>query len=258
MATLKATIVVAEDDRAIRVALTNLLELEGYDVIAFPDGQAASDWLHTVEPKLLEGNATVASPGVPIPASGTGSSGNPPDLLIFDVMMPYLDGLTLCRRLRAKGVVTPILMVTARTETLDRVSGLDAGADAYVAKPFEPDELLANVRSLLRRIAMHTEVTPMLTVSDLRIDEAARRAWRGNRELELTKTEFELLVMLARNVGMVLTHTSIYESVWQYDFGPDSKTLQVYISYLRRKLDLPDEAPLLHTVRGVGYSLRAT
>jgi two-component system, OmpR family, response regulator MprA len=244
-----ATIVVAEDDRAIRVALTNLLELEGYEVKAFADGQAASDWLHTVEPKLVEANTSFAVAGV---------SGNSPDLLIFDVMMPYLDGLTLCRRLRAKGVVTPILMVTARTETLDRVSGLDAGADAYIAKPFEPDELLANVRSLLRRIAMHTEVAPMLTVNDLRIDEAARRAWRGNRELELTKTEFDLLVMLARNVGMVLTHTSIYENVWQYDFGPDSKTLQVYISYLRRKLDLPDESPLLHTVRGVGYSLRVT
>jgi two-component system, OmpR family, response regulator MprA len=242
-----ATIVVAEDDRAIRVALTNLLELEGYEVVAFADGQAASDWLHTVVPKLLDAKAVPAL--VP---------GNPPDLLIFDVMMPYLDGLTLCRRLRAKGVVTPILMVTARTETLDRVSGLDAGADAYIAKPFEPDELLANVRSLLRRIAMHTEVTPMLSVGDLRIDEAARRAWRGARELELTKTEFDLLVMLARNVGMVLTHTSIYENVWQYDFGPDSKTLQVYISYLRRKLDLPDESPLLHTVRGVGYSLRVT
>jgi two-component system, OmpR family, response regulator MprA len=249
-----ATIVVAEDDRAIRVALTNLLELEGYDVIAFADGQAASDWLHTVEPKLLEVNATAAGAA----SASAVASGNPADLLIFDVMMPYLDGLTLCRRLRAKGVLTPILMVTARTETLDRVSGLDAGADAYIAKPFEPDELLANVRSLLRRIAMHTEVTPVLTVSDLRIDEAARRAWRGSRELELTKTEFDLLVMLARNVGMVVTHTSIYENVWQYDFGPDSKTLQVYISYLRRKLDLPDESPLLHTVRGVGYSLRAT
>ncbi len=238
-----ATIAVAEDDRAIRVALTNLLELEGYTVVAFADGQAASDWIHTVEPKLANGE------------SGTVGA---PDLMIFDVMMPFLDGLTLCRRLRAKGVLTPILMVTARTETLDRVSGLDAGADAYIAKPFEPDELLANVRALLRRVAMHTDVSSILSVGDLRIDEAARRAWRANRELDLTKTEFDLLMMLARNAGMVVTHTSIYETVWQYDFGPDSKTLQVYISYLRRKLDGPGEAALLHTVRGVGYSLRAS
>ena len=240
-----ATIAVAEDDRAIRVALTNLLELEGYTVVAFSDGQAASDWIHTVEPVLVAGQAEGDAP--------QGAA----DLMIFDVMMPYLDGLTLCRRLRAKGVLTPILMVTARTETLDRVSGLDAGADAYIAKPFEPDELLANVRALLRRVAMHTEVSSVLSVGDLRIDEAARRAWRATRELDLTKTEFDLLVTLARNAGMVVTHTSIYETVWQYDFGPDSKTLQVYISYLRRKLDGPDEAALLHTVRGVGYSLRA-
>jgi two-component system, OmpR family, response regulator MprA len=244
-----ATIVVAEDDRAIRVALTNLLELDGYTVVAFADGQATWDWLRNVEPKLMDNDPTATTSVV--------AHSPAPDLLILDVMMPYLDGLTLCRRLRAKGVLTPILMVTARTETLDRVSGLDAGADAYIAKPFEPDELLANARSLLRRIAMHTDVSSVLSVGDLRLDEAARRAWRGSRELELTRTEFDLLAMLARNAGMVVTHTSIYETVWQYDFGPDSKTLQVYISYLRRKLDLPDESPLLHTVRGVGYSLRA-
>ncbi len=171
-------------------------------------GQAASDWLHTADPKLKAGDS---------PVSGA------PDLLIFDVMMPYLDGLTLCRRLRAKGVLTPILMVTARTETLDRVSGLDAGADAYIAKPFEADELLANVRALIRRVAMHTEVSSALSVGDLRVDEAARRAWRSNRELELTRTEFDLLVMLARNAGMVVTHTSIYETVWQFDFGGSSR-----------------------------------
>jgi two-component system, OmpR family, response regulator MprA len=220
------TIVVAEDDRAIRVALTNLLELDGYTVVAFPDGQEAFDWL-----------------------SDEASPSPSPDLLVLDVMMPFLDGLTLCRRLRAKGTLTPILMVTARTETLDRVSGLDAGADAYIAKPFEPDELLANVRALLRRVAMHTDDVAQLSVGDLRLDEAARRAWRGARELDLTRT--------VRNRGAVLTHTAIYEAVWQYDFGPDSKTLQVYISYLRRKLDLPGEAPLLHTIRGVGYSVRA-
>jgi two-component system, OmpR family, response regulator MprA len=227
------TIVVAEDDRAIRVALTNLLELDGYTVIAFPDGQTAFEWL-------------------------SDETSSAPDLLVLDVMMPFLDGLTLCRRLRAKGNVTPILMVTARTETLDRVSGLDAGADAYIAKPFEPDELLANVRALLRRVAMYTDDIAQLSVGDLRLDEAARRAWRGSRELDLTRTEFDLLLALVRNRGAVLTHTAIYEAVWQYDFGPDSKTLQVYISYLRRKLDQPGEVALLHTVRGVGYSVRAS
>jgi two-component system, OmpR family, response regulator MprA len=229
-----STIVVAEDDRAIRSALTNLLELDGYGVAAFGNGQEASDWLHD-------------------------TSGEPhtADLLILDVMMPLMDGLTLCRRLRSSGVLTPILMVTARTETLDRVSGLDAGADAYLAKPFEPDELLANVRALLRRVAMHTDLPPMLNVGDLRVDEAARRAWRSDRELDLTRTEFDLLVVLVRNAGIVVTHSAIYESVWEYDFGPESKTLQVYISYLRRKLDQPGETPLLHTVRGVGYSVRA-
>ena len=224
-----ATVLVAEDDRAIRSALSTALELEGYVVVAFADGQAALDWL---------------------------SASNKAELLILDVMMPYLDGLSLCRKLRARGDVTPILMVTARTETPDRVSGLDAGADAYVAKPFDIEELMANVRALLRRVAMHSDVSTELTVGELRIDEAARRAWRGGRELELTRTEFELLVTLARNVGVVLTHAAIYENVWQYDFGPDSKTLQVYISYLRRKLDQPGDEPLLHTVRGVGYTLR--
>ena len=224
-----ATVLVAEDDRAIRSALSTALELEGYVVVAFADGQAALDWL---------------------------SASNKAELLILDVMMPYLDGLSLCRKLRARGDVTPILMVTARTETPDRVSGLDAGADAYVAKPFDIEELMANVRALLRRVAMHTDEPSEVSVGELRIDEAARRAWRGGRELELTRTEFELLVTLARNAGVVLTHAVIYENVWQYDFGPDSKTLQVYISYLRRKLDQPGEEPLLHTVRGVGYTLR--
>jgi two-component system, OmpR family, response regulator MprA len=227
------TVLYAEDDRAIRTALTTALELEGHDVVAFPDGQQALDWLSN------EANPHAA------------------DLIILDVMMPFLDGLTLCRRLRSRGDHTPILMLTARTETSDRVSGLDAGADAYLAKPFDIDELLANVRALLRRVSYHVDAAKELVIADLRVDEAARRAFRANRELDLTKTEFDLLVALARNTGVVVTHSSLYEQVWQYDFGPESKTLAVYISYLRRKLDLPDEAPLLHTVRGIGYTLRA-
>ena len=148
-------------------------------------------------------------------------------------------------------------MLTARTETSDRVSGLDAGADAYLAKPFDIDELLATVRALLRRVAFHADAPTSTKVGDLTIDDAARRAWRAERELDLTKTEFDLLSALARNAGIVMTHSALYEQVWQYDFGPDSKTLAVYISYLRRKLELAAESTMLHTVRGVGYSLRA-
>ncbi len=225
-----ATVMYAEDDRAIRTSVTTALELEGFDVVAFADGQAAQDWL---------------------------SSGQSPDAMILDVMMPFLDGLTLCRRLRSRGDHTPILMLTARTETSDRVSGLDAGADAYLAKPFDVDELLATVRALLRRVAFHADTPTSTKVGDLTLDDAARRAWRADRELDLTKTEFDLLSALARNAGIVMTHSALYEQVWQYDFGPDSKTLAVYISYLRRKLELAGEATMLHTVRGVGYSLRA-
>ena len=225
-----ATILYAEDDRAIRMSVTTALELEGFAVVAVNDGQAALDWIDT----------------------------NRADVIVLDVMMPFVDGLTVCRRLRARQDRTPILMLTARTETTDRVSGLDAGADAYLPKPFDVDDFLAHIRALLRRANYANDTVSELTIGDLRVDEAARRAWRAERELELTKTEFDLLAVLARNAGVVLTHSSLYEQVWQYDFGPDSKTLAVYVSYLRRKLELADESALLHTVRGVGYTLRAT
>lgn len=226
-----ATVLYAEDDRAIRTAVTTALELEGYEVVSVNDGQAALDWLDQ----------------------------RGADLIVLDVMMPFVDGLTVCRRLRGRRDRTPILMLTARTETSDRVSGLDAGADAYLPKPFDVDDFLAHVRALLRRATYAAdEVSNELTVGDLRVDESARRAWRGDRELELTKTEFDLLVALARNAGVVLGHSSLYEQVWQYDFGPDSKTLAVYVSYLRRKLEQPGESVLLHTVRGVGYTLRSS
>lgn len=224
-----ATILYAEDDRNIRMSVTTALELEGFTVVAVNDGQAALDWIDTQSA----------------------------DVIVLDVMMPFVDGLTVCRRLRARHDRTPILMLTARTETTDRVSGLDAGADAYLPKPFDVDDFLAHVRALLRRANYDNDMVSELSIGDLRVDEAARRAWRGERELELTKTEFDLLVVLARNAGVVLTHSSLYEQVWQYDFGPDSKTLAVYVSYLRRKLELADESALLHTVRGVGYTLRA-
>ena len=232
----RVRVLYAEDDRAIRSALTTALELEGYEVMAVGDGQQALDRLDAIS------------------ANGEAA----PDIIVLDLMMPFVDGLTVCRRLRSRRDYTPVLMVTARTEVSDRVSGLDAGADAYLPKPFDTDELLANLRALVRRANYGVETTAELQAGDVRVDEAARRAWRGGRELDLTKTEFDLLAVLVRNAGIVMTHTAIYEAVWQYDFGPDSKTLAVYMSYLRRKLELPDESAVIHTVRGVGYTLRTS
>jgi two-component system response regulator MprA len=224
-----ATIVIAEDDRAVRESVTRALELEGYTVTAVGDGAAALD--------------AANHPGV--------------DLLILDLGMPNVDGLTVCRRLRSAGSRIPILVLTARTEVSDRVSGLDAGADDYLPKPFSLDELFARVRSLLRRSTYDAEATTSeIMVADLRIDEASRRAWRAEREMELTKTEFDLLQLLATNAGVVLSHSTIYDRIWGYDFGPDSKALAVYIGYLRRKTEEGGESRLIQTVRGVGYTLR--
>ena len=221
-------VLLAEDDRAVREALVRALELEGHEVQAVNDGAAAL--------------AAVAC--------------DRPDLVILDWMMPVLDGLSVCRRLRAAGDRLPVLILTARAEVSDRVAGLDAGADDYLPKPFSLDELLARVRALLRR-ASPDDPDRQLRFADLVVEPAARRAWRGDRELELTKTEYELLEVLVRNAGIVCTHSMIYDRVWGYDFGPDSKTLAVYISYLRRKLEEGGETRILHTVRGVGYTVRA-
>jgi two-component system response regulator MprA len=224
-----AHLVIAEDDRAVRESVTRALELEGYSVTAVTDGVAALEV----------------------------ASGSDIDLLILDLGMPNMDGLTVCRRLRSAGSRLPILVLTARTEVSDRVSGLDAGADDYLPKPFSLDELLARLRSLLRRSTFDEADAPAtITIDDLVIDEAARRAWRGERELELTKTEFDLLELLARNTGVVLSHSSIYDQIWGYDFGPDSKALAVYIGYLRRKTEDGGETRIIQTVRGVGYTLR--
>ena len=226
---MSSRILLADDDRAIRESVTRALELEGYDVIAVTNGVAA-----------LDAAATHA-----------------PDALVLDVMMPTLDGLAVCRQLRTRGDHSPILILTARTEVSDRVSGLDAGADDYLPKPFSLEELLARIRALLRRTS-YDEPDRELHVADLRIDEAARRVWRGDREIELTKTEFELLQLLAHNAGIVLEHSTIYERIWDYDFGPESKALAVYIGYLRRKTEEDGEPRLIQTVRGVGYTLRET
>ncbi|MBK5222775.1 MAG: response regulator transcription factor [Acidimicrobiia bacterium] len=222
------SILVVDDDRAIRESLGRALRLEGYEVVLAPDGAAALELVRTAAPSAI----------------------------ILDVMMPNVDGLTMCRVLRAEGDRTPILMLTARTETSDRVAGLDAGADDYLPKPFELDELLARVRALLRRAQPLDEVDA-LEVADLRIDPSSRRVWRGGDEIELTRTEFDLLALLVRNQGIVLDHSTIYDRIWGYDFGPDSKNLAVYISYLRRKVEGDDRLPLIHTVRGVGYTVRA-
>jgi two-component system response regulator MprA len=225
-------VLLAEDDRAVRDALVRALGLEGYEVVAVGNGADALDRLRQFRP----------------------------DVVLLDVGMPVVDGLTVCRVLRAEGDRTPILMLTARTATADRVAGLDAGADDYLPKPFDLDELFARIRALVRRSSFtEAEAGPAeeLRLGDLRMEVAARRAWRGDRELELSKTEYDLLELLVRNAGIVLDHSTIYERIWHYDFGPDSKNLAVYIGYLRRKTEADGEARLIHTVRGVGYSARA-
>lgn len=239
----------AEDDRAIRHALERALTLEGYEVTAVADGVEALAHAHRTNP----------------------------DVLVLDVMMPGIDGLQVCRVLRAEGDRTPILMLTALVETADRIAGLDAGADDYVVKPFDVEEVFARLRALLRRtspvttgggssgggggVAVEPGREPQVSdrqveAAGLRMDLQARRAWRGRRELELTRTEFELLELLVRNAGIVLDHSTIYDRIWGYDFGPGSKNLAVYVGYLRRKLDEPGAPQLIHTVRGVGYVLR--
>lgn len=220
--------VVAEDDRATRESLVTAFELEGYDVAAVADGAKALEVIATRRPGVV----------------------------VLDIGMPEVDGLSVCRRMRARRDHTPVLILTARSLVSDRVSGLDAGADDYLAKPFALDELLARVRALLRRTS-YEEPASALVAGDLRLEPGSRRVWRAGREIELTKTEFDLLELLMRHAGMVLEHSVIYEHIWDYDFGPESKNLAVYIGYLRRKIEQPGEARLIHTVRGVGYTLRA-
>ena len=226
-------ILIAEDDRAVRESLGRALRLEGYDVDAVPNGAEAL----------------------------TAVAARQPDLVLLDVSMPIVDGLTVARVLRGERNRVPILMLTARTETKDRVAGLDAGADDYLAKPFDLDELLARVRALLRRATFDTadpdaSGDEQLELDDLVLVPAGRTARRAGHELELTKTEYDLLELLVRNSGIVLDHATIYERIWNYDFGPDSKNLAVYVGYLRRKTEQFGGRRLVHTVRGVGYVAR--
>jgi two-component system, OmpR family, response regulator MprA len=222
-------VLIAEDDRAVRESLARALTLEGYTVVAVKDGHEALEFMQT----------------------------NTVDVALFDVMMPHIDGLTACRRLRSRGDRTPIMMVTARAETSDRVSGLDAGADDYLPKPYVLDELLARVRALARRFRTDENEARQLTLADLALDLSGRRCTRAARDIDLSKTEFDLLELLLINQGVVLDHSTIYERIWGYDFGPDSKNLAVYIGYLRRKTEDHGGSRLIHTVRGIGYVARS-
>ncbi|SEU02516.1 two-component system, OmpR family, response regulator MprA [Nonomuraea wenchangensis] len=222
---------VVDDEPALREALQSSLEFEGYKVVTANDGQAALDELARASY----------------------------DAVLLDVMMPRLDGLTACRRLRASGNHIPVLMLTARDAVGDRVSGLDAGADDYLVKPFELDELLARVRALLRRGALSTggQEGDTLTYADLRMDPATREVTRGERRLDLTRTEYLLMELFLSHPRQVLTRDQILSEVWGFDFEPTSNSLDVYVMYLRRKTEAGGEPRIIHTVRGVGYVLRA-
>ncbi|WP_410596086.1 response regulator transcription factor [Amycolatopsis sp. lyj-23] len=225
-------LVIIDDETALQDSLSRTLRFEGYTVSVAGDGAS--------------GLTTVRAES--------------PDGVLLDVTMPVLGGLEVCRVLRAEGNTVPVLMLTARTTVTDRVAGLDAGADDYLVKPFALQELLARVRALLRRTEYNTPLEPpapaVLRFADVALDPATREVCRGERRLHLTRTEFAMLETFLRHPRIVLTRTAMFEHVWGYDFGSASNGLDVYVSYLRRKLEAEGEPRLLHTVRGVGYVLR--
>jgi two-component system response regulator MprA len=223
------TILVVDDDKAVRDALRRALTMQGYSVTLAGDGEEAL--------------ATLAANGSNV------------DLLVVDVLMPRLDGIELTRRLRADGSPLPILMLTARDEVSDRVAGLEAGADDYLVKPFALEELVARVRALMRRLGAD-ETATTLRFADIELDTGTREVTRGSESLTLTRTEFALLELFLRNPRQVLTRSVIFDRVWGYDFGYGSNSLDVYISYLRKKTEAGGAARLIHTIRGVGYALR--
>lgn len=220
-------LLVVEDDQEVRRSLRRALRLEGYEVTTAKDGMAGLEQLAI----------------------------RPADAIILDVMMPRLDGLGMARHLRALGNRTPILMLTARHDVSDRVDGLDAGADDYLVKPFALDELLARIRALLRRSGA-SDSDDTLQLADLTLNPATRQVHRGDREVQLTKTEFDLLELLLVNSRIVLSRDVIMDRIWGYSFETSSNPLEVYIGYVRRKLEAGGEPRLVHTVRGVGYVAR--
>ncbi len=221
-------VLIVEDDPAVRQSLERSLAFEGYTVTSAADGLTA---LSAVQEQR-------------------------PDAVILDLGLPKLDGLAVCRTLRGAGNTVPILVLTAREATRDRVTGLDAGADDYLPKPFALEELLARLRALLRRANGDGAADPVLAVDDLRLDTLTREVTRAGRPLTLTRTEYELLHLLMLHPRQVLTRMQILQEVWGYDFDPGSNTLEVYIGYLRRKTEEGGSPRLLHTVRGVGYVLK--
>jgi two-component system response regulator MprA len=224
-------VLVVEDDPAVRESVRRALELKGYRVETVADGPQA----------LAAARASEL------------------DAIVLDIMLPGVDGLEVCRRLRRHGETVPILMLTARDEIGDRVAGLDAGADDYLVKPFALEELLARLRAITRRGGEDGGLPGrpgVLRFADVRLDRAAYEAYRGERRLELTRTEHLLLELFLRHPRQVLTRTAIFEHVWGYDFGTTSNSLGVYIGYLRRKLEQGGQPRLIQTVRGVGYVLR--
>jgi len=219
-------VLVVEDDPAVRNAVVRVLELDGYRVQVAKDGRMALDMIEK----------------------------DTPDAVVMDVTMPFVDGITVCREVRHRGNRVPILLLTARVEINDRVDGLDAGADDYLTKPFAIKELSARVRALLRRNATPKSES-RLVVGPLTIDRETRTVIRSHRTIELTKTEFNLLELLAEQHGIVLSRDYLYEHIWGFDFETNSKSLDVYIGYLRRKINAAGEPDPIRTVRGVGYSL---
>jgi two-component system response regulator MprA len=220
-------VLVVDDEPAVRRALERALRLDSYEVTLAADGEEALDSL----------------------------AHHPADAVILDIAMPRLDGLEVCRRMRMGGDRTPVLMLTARDAIEDRVKGLDVGADDYLVKPFALRELQARLRALLRRATDGTD-GEVLTYADLTLDPVAHEVTRGDRVIELSKTEFLLLELFLKHPRQVLTRSTIFEHVWGYDFGPTSNALGVYMGYLRRKTEAGGEPRLLHTIRGVGYVLR--
>jgi two-component system, OmpR family, response regulator MprA len=221
-------ILVVDDDRAVREALRRALTLAGYEAPVAQDGEAA------IEQVVQE----------------------VPDAVVLDVGLPGIDGLEVCRRVRHLGNRVPILILTARDAVADRIDGLDVGADDYMVKPFDVDELKARLRALLRRAKPQADTDGGLSFAELHLDPTRHGAQVGDSFVELTRTEYQLLELLMLNPRMVLSRSLIYDRVWGYDFGPTSNALRVYIGYLRRKLEDAGARQLIHTVRGVGYALR--